>query len=186
MSDEKVKPPVNFIELIQKWRTIQSPGINHDIFKQMSGEWNVQLVFHGGGKRWESECKAKNELIHGGRFLIENVTGEIYAPDAFGEMKTEAYSSTRIIGYDNYKKAYCGSFIENQNSYMLNFTGRKPIRSESKIIEFFGLSDEPMLGINDTTMKYALEITDSNRYIWNVYALALGVNSLVFEFIFKQ
>ena len=160
MSDSKQKQPNDFNELIKKWRLIQKPGENHYLFKQMIGEWDVRLVFHGGGNIWESKCKARNELIHGGRFLIENIVGEIYAPDDSGEMRTEAYSSTKIIGYDNYKKAYCGSFVENQNSYMLNFIGRKPLRGQSNKIEFFGLSDEPMLEINDTTMKYTLELTD--------------------------
>ena len=186
MSDSTPKQPDDFILLIKKWRSIQRPGTNHDIFKKMEGEWNVKLVFYGGGKGWESRCIARNEVIHGGRFLVENMEGEIYAPDDTGEMKTEEYSSTKIIGYDNYKKAYCGSFIENQNSYMLNFTGRKPIKGTSGQIEFYGLSDEPMLGINDTTMKYTLEFTSDNSYLWKVYALALGENPLVFEFIFKR
>ena len=117
---------------------------------------------------------------------MENINGEIYAPDESGIMRTEYYSSTKIIGYDNYKKAYCGSFIENQNSYMLNFIGRKPLRGESNHLDFFGLSDEPMLEINDTTMKYTLELVDNNKYIWKVFALALGENSLAFDFIFNK
>ena len=186
MSDSKPKQTNDFNELIKKWRLIQKPGENHDLFKQLIGEWDVKLIFYGGEKSWESKCKAKNELIHGGRFLLENIEGEIYAPDDTGVMKPEAYSSTKIIGYDNYKKAYCGSFIDNQNSYMLNFIGRKPLRSKSNQIDFFGLSDEPMLGINDATMKYTLELKDENAYQWKVFALALGENSLAFEFAFQK
>ncbi|MFC2126247.1 DUF1579 family protein [Bacteroidota bacterium] len=186
MNDEKTKQPNDFIELVKKWRLIQRPGENHDLFKQMDGEWDVKLIFHGGGQSWETKCKARNEIIHGERFLIENIEGEIYAPDDLGIMRTEVYSSTKIIGYDNYKKAYCGSFIENQNSYMLNFIGRRPLSGEPNQIIFFGLSDEPMLGINDTTMKYTLEIVDDNSYIWKVFALALGENLLAFEFIFQK
>ncbi len=186
MSEETVKNPNDFIELINKWRLIQRPGENHKLLKQMVGDWDVNLFFHANGQSWESKCKAKNELLHGGRFLIENIEGEIYAPDDSGTMMTEVYSSTKIIGYDNYKKAFCGSFIENQNSYMLNFVGRKPLSEESNQIVFFGLSDEPMLEINDTTMKYTLEIVDDNSYTWKVFALALGEKSLFFELILKK
>ena len=186
MSDKKPKDPIDFNELIKKWRLIQKPGENHELFKQMIGEWEVKMVFYGRGKGWESKCKARNELIHGERFLIENIEGEIYAPDDSGIMRLEVYSSTKIIGYDNYKKAYCGSFVENQNSHMLNFIGRKPLKGESNQIEFFGLSDEPMLEINDSTMKYTLEIIDSKTYIWKVFALALGEDSIAFEYLFKK
>ncbi|MBN1181728.1 MAG: DUF1579 family protein [Bacteroidales bacterium] len=186
MSEKNTEQSIKFKDLIKKWRLIQRPGENHDLFKKMIGDWKVKLVFYGGGKGWESKCKASNELIHGDRFLIENIDGEIYAPDDSGVMRTETYSSTKIIGYDNYKKAYCGSFVENQNSYMLNFIGRKPLRGDSNQIDFFGLSDEPMLEINDTTMKYTLELVNNNKYIWKVFALALGDNSLAFEFIFER
>ncbi len=57
-------------------------------------------------------------------------------------MKTEPYSSTKMIGYDNYKKAYCGSFAENQNTCMVNLIGRNSLRGESNHIDFFGLADE--------------------------------------------
>ena len=186
MSDKNPEQKSNFNELIKKWRRIQKPGENHDVFKQMIGKWDVRLVFYGGGKVWESLCKASNELIHGDRFLIENINGEIYAPDDTGVMRTEEYSSTKLIGYDNYKKAYCGSFGENQNSYLLHFIGRKPLRGNSGQIDFFGLSDEPMLGINDTTMKYTLEFVSTKKYLWKVFALALGENPIAFEFIFDK
>ena len=186
MSKENTEQTEKFKELIKKWRLIQEPNDNHDIFKRMMGIWDVNLVFYGGGQRWESKCKAQNNLIHGGRFLLENVEGDIYAPDNEGKMSTESYSSTKILGYDNYKKAYCGSFVENQNSYMLNFTGRRPLSGEFDQIVFFGLSDEPMIGINDATMKYTLEFIDNNCYIWKVFALAIGDDSLAFEFIFNK
>lgn len=109
MSDKKIKQLDEIIELIKKWRLIQRPGENHDLFKQLDGEWDVKLIFHGEGQSWES----------------------------------------------------------NQ-------------------IEFFGLSDEPMLEINDTTMKYTLEIVDYNCHKWNVFELALGENSMAFKYLFKK
>ena len=53
-------------------------------------------------------------------------------------------------------------------------------------IEFYRLSDEPMLEINDTTFKYTLEIEDDNSYKWNLFTLALGENSLFFELEFSR
>ncbi|MBN1820806.1 MAG: DUF1579 family protein [Prolixibacteraceae bacterium] len=184
MSEKQPAQSNDYNELIKKWRRIQQPGEFHQLFKQMEGEWKVKLIFHGGGQKWESECIAKNEILHGGRFLMEQIEGEIYAPDESGKMRPEPYSATRIIGYDNYKKAFCGTFVENQNSYILNYTGRYPLRGKTNRIDFYGLQDEPMLEINDTMMKYTLTIEKENFYKWEVYALALGENSIAFEFIF--
>ncbi|NQU88767.1 MAG: DUF1579 family protein [Mariniphaga sp.] len=186
MSKKQSNAPNEFIQLIKKWRLIQQPTEHHQLFKKMIGEWDVKLIFHGSGQCWESKCKAKNELLHEGRFLMEQITGEIYAPDEKGNMRPEPYSATRIIGYDNYKKAYCGSFFENQNSYILNFIGRNHLAGNSNQIDFYGLSDEPMMEINDAAMKYSLLVENESSYKWQVYALALGNNSLAFEFLFER
>lgn len=186
MNEKQTTESSHFSELIKKWRSIQRPGIQHDLFKQMTGRWDVDLIFYAKGQSWKSKCIANNELLHGGRFLIEQINGEIYAPDDCGNMEKEPYSSTRILAYDNYKKAYCGSFAENQNSYILNFTGRKPLSEKSNQIVFFGLADEPMLEINDTTMKYILDVEKKNIYKWKVFALALGENAMFLEYIFRK
>ena len=165
MNEKQTTESSHFSELIKKWRSIQRPGIQHDLFKQMTGRWDVDLIFYAKGQSWKSKCIANNELLHGGRFLIEQINGEIY---------------------DNYKKAYCGSFAENQNSYILNFTGRKPLSEKSNQIVFFGLADEPMLEINDTTMKYILDVEKKNIYKWKVFALALGENAMFLEYIFRK
>ena len=101
-------------------------------------------------------------------------------------MEPESYSSTHIVGYDNFKKAYVGTFVENQNSYMLNYTGRIPLRGDSSQIVFYGLSDEPMLELSDATMKYVLSAINKDYYRWDVYALALGEEALVFEILFTR
>ncbi len=186
MSEKNSFNTEKFRELITKWRKFQQPGIKHELFKDMLGSWDVRLVFHSGTEKWESECRAENRMLHGGRFLMEQIEGEIYAPNDEGIMEPESYSSTRIVGYDNFKKAYVGTFVENQNSYMLNYTGRIPLRGDSSQIVFYGLSDEPMLELSDATMKYVLSAINKDYYRWDVYALALGEEALVFEILFTR
>ena len=175
-----------FIDSIKKWRDIQTPGKYHEMLQLLTGSWNVNLIFFAGEEKWETNCISENSLLHGNRFFIERVEGEIFAPDENGNMRPEPYSSTKILGYDNYKQAYCGSFIENQNSYLLTFKGRYPLTGAQDRIDFYGLSDEPMLDIKDVQMKYTLSLIDNDRYTWEVYALVLGENSKVFDFNFTR
>ena len=175
-----------FIDSLKKWRDIQSPGRYHELLKQLTGKWTVKLAFYSGDQKWETNCKSENCLLHGDRFFMEQIDGDIYGPDEKGNMRPEPYSSTKILGYDNYKQAYCGSFIENQNSYLLTFKGRYPLIGTQDKIDFYGLSDEPMLDIKDVAMKYSLIIIDNDRYKWEVFALALGDNSKVFDFNFTR
>jgi|GEM_PF-6592923 len=125
-------------------------------------------------------------MLHGGRFLLEQITGEIYAPDEKGKMRLEPYTATRFLGYDNYKKAYVGAFAENQNTYFLTFQGPPKPGGSVDQIPLFGLSDEPMLEIQDATMKYLLRLEDKDSYVWEVYALAIGDDAKAFDFIYNR
>ena len=183
---DKPPQPDNFTELLKKWKLIRTAGTNHSLLKTMAGDWSVKLVFHGGNQRWESHAQSKNLLLHGGLFFMEQNTGEIFAPDGAGKMRPEPYTATRILGFDNYKKAYCGTFCENQNSYLLNFTGRKHVSGESDQIDFYGFADEPMLELNDAMLKYTLKLHDPESYTREVFALTLGINTLFSEFHFEN
>jgi hypothetical protein len=186
METKDTNPTNEFVASLKKWRDIQTPGKPHDLLKLLSGEWKVNLIFYAGEQKWETNCVAKNSLLHGSRFLLEQIEGEIYGPNEMGNMRPEPYSSTKILGYDNYKQAYCGSFIENQNSYLLTFKGRYPLTGDQDQVDFYGLSDEPMLDLKDVAMKYTLKLIDPNSYKWEVFVLALGENSKVFEFNFRR
>jgi len=120
--EPKVDP--GFLQALEKWKQVRCPSKNHEILEALVGEWDVVLRFHAGDQTWESACVASKELLHGGRFLLEQLTGEIFAPDDAGTMRPEPYSATRLLGYDNFKRGYVGAFVENQNTSLLTFIGR--------------------------------------------------------------
>ena len=118
--------------------------------------------------------------------MLEQITGQAYAPDEKGSMRLEPFTATRLLGYDNYKKTFVGIFIDNGNTTMLSFLGiQKPDPSSEEIV-MFGLIDEPMLDIHDTTMKYLLRLKDKDHYTWERYALAISDNAKVTDFNYSR
>ncbi len=184
-SPQQPEVSAEMLAMLAKWQTRRTPGKGHELLSKLEGEWDITLRFHGRKQSWESKCTSECTLLHGGRFLLEQITGEIYAPDEKGHMRPEPYTATRFLGYDNYKKAYVGAFAENQNTHFLTFQGHeKP--GDSGHIPMYGLSDEPMLEIQDATMKYVLSPKDKDHYAWEVYALAVDDNRKVFDFIYTR
>ena len=147
-----------FVEMLAKWQAVRTPGEGHELLAKLVGQWDVTLRFHAGPQTWESKCISECTLLHGGRFLLEQITGEIHAPDEKGQMRPEPYTATRLLGYDNYKKAYVGAFAENQNTYLLTFQDHATPGASGEQIPMFGLSDEPMLELQDATMKYLVRL----------------------------
>ncbi len=182
-SPSETQPP-DFVELLAKWRAVRAPGEGHGVLASMVGHWDATVRFHGGEEIWESAATATKTLVHGGRFLVEELSGEIHAPDEQGHMRPEPYTATRTLGYDMYKKVYAGTFVENQNTHLLTFVGpANPFAARE--IELFGLSDEPMLDLRDGTLKHVLRLEGPDRHAWEVNAMAAG-GKKVFDFIYAR
>ena len=175
----------DFQNMLKKWFAVRETSKAHGLLKRLTGDWNVRLRFYGGDQTLESRCASTGELIHDGRFLLERISGEVQAPDAQGKMRKEPFTATRILGYDNYKKAWTGIFIDNQNTTLMSFQGHALEEAPEKI-ELFGVADEPMLDLHDCMMKYVLTFPDGRSHIWTVDALAVGENTKVFEFEYSK
>jgi hypothetical protein len=187
-SQSAKQPEANaeFLDMLAKWQAARTPGKEHELLGKLAGQWDIVLRFHAGNDKWESKCTSRSTVLHGGRFLLEQITGEAYAPDEKGQMRLEPYTATRILGYDSYKKAYVGAFADNQNTYLLTFLGHPRPGDSADQISMFGLCDEPMLDLHDATMKYVLRLKDKGSYAWEVYALAVGDDAKVFDFIYTR
>lgn len=175
----------DFQSMLKKWFAVRGASKAHSLLKRLTGDWNVRLRFYGGDQVWESRCTSTGELIHDGRFLLEQINGEIQAPNAKGEMRMEPYTATRILGYDNYKKAWTGMYVANQDTSLLSFQGHSTSEAPEKI-ELFGVADEPMLDLHDGMMKYVLAFPDDRSHIWTVYALVVSEDTKVFEFEYSK
>ncbi len=176
----------HFLKMLEKWNRVRHPSKEHELLKSLAGEWDVLLRFHAGDQSWESSCIARKELIHEGRFLLEQLTGEIFAPDDTGTMRREPYSATRLLGYDNFKRGYVGAFIENQNTSLLTFIGRPRLGGNASEIDMYGEADEAMLDLHDGTMRYTLRVMGQDDHLWEVYALAAGPKTRLFDFIYTR
>ncbi|MGD2067064.1 MAG: DUF1579 family protein [Gemmatimonadota bacterium] len=177
--------PENFLASLEKWKAVRSLGPEHELLGQLSGDWRVSVRFHGGGEIFETEAHASKRLAHGGRFLVEELEGEIQAPDASGRMRPEPYSATRVLGYDRYKHAWVGTFCESQNTHLLVFCGVETPSSGPRELVLFGLADEPMLDLRDTTLRHVLRVEAPDRHVWEVSAMAAG-GRRVFDLVYTR
>jgi hypothetical protein len=124
--------------------------------------------------------------MHAGRFLLEQISGDLITANAEGEMRSEPYSATRILGYDNYRNAYVGVLADNQNTHLLSFSGHTLPGESVTELRLFGVSDEPMLDMHGAAMRYVLSFDAEDHYTWTTYAIAVGEGSKVFEFEYTR
>lgn len=176
--------PPEFLAALEKWWAVKDPGPEHALLESMVGAWSVTIRFHGGEEPFETVGRAEKHLLHGGRFLLEELEGEIHAPDASGGMRPEPYSATRLLGYDRYRNSWTGAFVENQNTHLLTYRGT-PAPGGTGVLVLFGESDEPMLDLAGTTLRHVLRVDGPDRHVWEVSAMAAG-GRRVFDFVYGR
>ncbi len=102
--------------MMEKWTEFMTPGPAHDHFKARVGKWDAQVSMFmvPGAPPVTSPAVAVIESAMGGRYLIERDTGD------FMGMPFEGMS---ITGYDNIKKRYVSSWVDNMGTGITSMEG---------------------------------------------------------------
>jgi hypothetical protein len=141
-----------------------TPGEIHKMLAKSVGVWTatVTMWMQPGAPPTTSIAEANNEMILGGRYLQSKNTGN------FGGMPFEGIS---IIGYDNAKKMFVNSWIDNMGTGMMFLTGKWDPSSQS--INLSGSMVDPMSG-KDIPVRETYKIVDDNTQVLEMYSTMAG------------
>ena len=113
-------------------------------------------------------------MILGGRYQQANITG------SFGGMPFEAMS---LIGYDNMKKVFISSWIDNMGTGILNSEG--PYDAATNTITLIGTQVDPMSG-KEMKMRETIRMTDNNTMVMEMYTTTDGKEMKSMEIKLKR
>ena len=128
------------------WMKASTPGDAHKKLDGMVGTWNVTVKswMQPGAPPMESTGSAVNSWVLGGRWMEEKFTG------SFMGMPFQGIGYT---GYDNIKKQYIGTWMDNMSTAVMTSTGKG---GGGNTWEFASSMDDPMTG---KTMPVAQKVT---------------------------
>jgi len=141
-----------------------TPGDIHKMMAKSVGDWScaVTMWMAPGAQPMNSTTEAKNEMILGGRYLHQTNTG------SFMGQPFEGISTT---GYDNAKKIFVNTWIDNMGTGIMYLTGTWDAASSSII--FTGNMVDPSSG-KDIAVKETLKIVDDNHEELTMYMMTGG------------
>jgi hypothetical protein len=139
-----------------------TPGDIHKMMAKSVGTWTCAITMWMAPNTppMNSTGEMKNEMILGGRYLKGTNTGN------FMGQPFEGISTT---GYDNIKKIYLNSWIDNMGTGMTNLTGTWDAATNSII--FTGAMLDPTSG-KDIAVREVLKFVDDNHQTMEMYANA--------------
>ncbi len=138
------------------------PNENHKQFQSLVGEWtyDVKWWMSPQSPPMESQGTSSAKMAMGGRYLISKDTSKISMPGQDGKMTEMEYQGMSIEGYDNAKKKYVSSWIDNMGTGIENSEGTYD--PESKTLTYIGTM-EPMPGMV-SKVREELKFVDQDHH----------------------
>jgi hypothetical protein len=151
---------VNQDEMMKAWQLYMTPGEVHQMIARSDGEW-VGEVTHWMSpedKPVSSKCNATNKMIMGGRYQQTEFKGE------FMGMPFEGLGT---LAYDNAKKVYITTWIDNMGTGLMVMEGTW--NDKTKTINFAGTMVDPVSG-KDTKATQRFQMLDDNTQLMEMFS----------------
>ena len=101
------------------------PGEPHKRMQGLVGTWSYQSKYWMSPESPPSESSGTTitRSVMDGRYLISDHTGNIQIPGPDGKMVVKEFKGMAVEGYDNAKKKYVASWIDNMGTGIMNLEG---------------------------------------------------------------
>src|SRR5215216_3744223 len=101
--------PAEMQEMMKKWMEFASPGAAHKFLDAFIGKWetSMRMWMAPGSTPMEAKGSAETRWIMDGRYLLEEGAGQVMGMP---------YRNMLITGYDNFKKKYVISYLDNMGT----------------------------------------------------------------------
>lgn len=109
----------NMADMMKQMAEMMKLNENHKLLSSLDGNWNYTLKFWNpdpSAKTQESKGTATRKSIMGGRYVSMDVAGKMQMPGEDGKMKDVNFKGMGLEGYDNVKKKFVASWIDNMGT----------------------------------------------------------------------
>jgi hypothetical protein len=100
---------------------------NHKLLADLAGTWNYTVKMwmdpDPNAKPQESKGTAVRKSMMDGRFFVLDVTGKMEMPQPDGKKKEMTFKGMGIEGYDNVKKKFVGTWVDNMGTGVMMSEG---------------------------------------------------------------
>ena len=158
---------------MQEYMKLMQPGEAHKHLHYYVGTWDtVTEVWMGGPGTapMPSTGTSTFKSVLDGNWVME---------EHAGSMMGMPYNGIGMMGYDNYKKLYVGTWFSNMGTEMLQMAGSRDPKTGT--VTMYGAMDEPPLGVHGRTVKYVNTPTDDDHFTFGIIDLHAGDDYKVIE-----
>src|SRR5687768_16534655 len=161
---------------MKAWNDYMTPGDMHKQLNRSIGNWkaDVTMWMAPGTDPVKSTGTVKNESIMDGRYIQGTFTGDFMGRQMNG---------SSITGYDNAKKVFISTWIDNFGTGIMILEGKW--NAQKKAIEFKGKQTDPMTG-KDLKVRETLSYLDDGSELMEMWMEQNGKEFKTMEIRFSK
>jgi hypothetical protein len=148
---------------------LAKPGENHKILEESVGSWTYTTKFwmspDTNTPPMESFGTAVTKPIMGGRYFQTDHKGKMQMPGADGKMTDMEFHGMQIDGFDNVKKKFVSSWVDNMGTGIMLSEGTYD--PATKTITYTS-EEEPMPGMK-MKVRELVKLTDKDHHTFEFY-----------------
>jgi Protein of unknown function (DUF1579) len=148
---------------------LAKPGENHKILEESVGSWTYTTKFwmspDTNTPPMESSGTAVTKPIMGGRYFQTDHKGKMQMPGADGKMTEMEFHGMQIDGFDNVKKKFVSSWVDNMGTGIMLSEGTYD--PATKTITYTS-EEEPMPGMK-MKVRELVKLTDKDHHTFEFY-----------------
>ena len=136
---------------------------NHKLLAEMVGSWNytVKMWMDPSAPPSESKGTATRKAEMGGRYFVMDASGKFQMPGADGKMMTMDFKGRATEGYDNAKKKFVSSWIDNMSTGIMLSEGTYDPATKTFT---FHASYDMAPGVQ-TKIRETIKVTDKDHHV---------------------
>jgi hypothetical protein len=173
-------------EMMKQMMELSKMNENHKLLSSLDGNWTYTIKMwmnpDPNAKPQESKGTATRKSVMGGRYVMMDVSGKFQMPGEDGKMKEVQFKGMGLEGYDNVKKKFVGSWIDNMGTGIMFSEGDYDAATKT----FTYTSEmEPMPGMK-SQVREVLKMTDTNHMMLEWYENQGGQEKKTMEIAYTR
>lgn len=151
-------------EMMKAWMAYMTPGDVHKMMSSWDGTWSedITMWMSPGAEAMKSKSSCTNSMIMGGRYQQNVHKGE------FGGMPFEGMGT---LAYDNGKKIFMSTWIDNMGTGMMMLEG--PWDAKTNSCTLTGKQYDPVSG-KDMMVREVFTVMDDKKHKMEMYMTPSG------------
>ncbi len=156
-------------EMMKQMMDLAKLNENHKLLADLDGNWTYTIKFwmnpDPNAKPQESKGTAVRKSMMDGRYSTLDVIGKMEMPGPDGKKKEMTFKGHGIEGYDNVKKKFVGSWVDNMGTGIMISEGTydPTTKTFTYTSEF-----EPMPGMKQQ-IREVIKVPDNNHMMLEWY-----------------